>query len=77
MRVARGWRGRLAQFLESVSEQHAGARDADRGDDRVIVRWRARVRAVDHEAHHSAEREERQRNRKGEERRIAPGPWAD
>ena len=68
-------RGRLAQFLKTEGEQHSGARDADRGDDGVIMRRRAGVRAVDQEAHDAAEREQGERHREREKGRIAPWPW--
>ena len=52
--------GRRQTFhlVESEGEQHAHAGDADRRDDVVIMRRRARVRTGDEHAHHAADREQ-------------------
>ena len=65
---------REAELVEAEGEQHAGARHADRSDDRVVVGRRAGVRARDEEAHHAAEGEQRERRREGEERGVPPRP---
>ena len=63
---------RAAECVEAEGQQHPGARHADRRDDRVIMRGRPGVAAVDQEAHRAAEREQRQRRGEREERRVAP-----